>query len=103
MWWAGEFEEDGGGPVVEDRLFEPRLAVETRRDPVAGFGHVASDPGVAGFVGPNKAYDVEVAEVADVEGEGDKGGPGDALGEGRVNPWLSFYGQRFLSVLRSVP
>ena len=65
---AKKFKADGGFPVVEDRFFKPRLAVETRGDPVAGFEDVTGDPGVARFVGPGKADAAKMAEVTEVEG-----------------------------------
>ena len=80
--YAGEFEEDSGGPIVKDRLFEPRLAVEARSDPVAGFGHVASDPGVARFVRSDEADGAQVAEITYIEGGDDEDDPADAGGGG---------------------
>ncbi len=77
---AEEFEAEGCAPVVERRLLEPGLSVEARRDPVAGFGHVAGDPGVARFVGADEADGAEMAEVADVESGEDQDGPADAGG-----------------------
>ena len=74
---AEEFEADGGGPIVERRLLEPGLAVEARGDEVAGFGHVAGDPGVARFVWADQADGAEMGEVADVESREDKDEPED--------------------------
>jgi len=87
MVFTEKFEENRAAPVEEWRLFEPGLAVEARSDPIAGFGHVAGDPGVARFVGADEADDVEVGKVADVEGEDDEDGPGDALGAIGSSGW----------------
>ncbi len=73
-----EFKAQGCAPIKEGRFLEPGLAVEARGDPVAGFGHVASDPGVARFVGADEADSAEVAEVADVQGGEDQDGPANA-------------------------
>src|SRR5260370_607223 len=72
-----ELEAQRSAPVEERRLFKPWLSVQTRRDPVAGFGHVARDPGVARLVRPDEADGAEMAEVADVERRKNKDGPAD--------------------------
>ena len=63
---AEEFEAESGAPVIEDGLFKPRLAIEARRDPIAGFRHVASNPGVARLVRSDEADGAEIVEIADV-------------------------------------
>lgn len=97
MIFAEEFEENSAAPIEKRRFFKPGFAVEARSDPIAGFGHVAGDPGVAGFVWANEADDVEVGKVADVERKDDEDGPGDALGEGGVNRLLDVRAQMVLS------
>ena len=52
---AEKFEAQGCAPIVERGLLEPRVTVEAWRDPVAGFGHGASDRGVTGFVWADEA------------------------------------------------
>ena len=70
-----EFEAEGGPPVVEWRLFKPRLAIEVRSDPVAGLGHVARDPSVSRLVRADKANGAKVAEVADVQRRDEENDP----------------------------
>lgn len=85
---AEEFEAEGRAPVIKDWLLEPRLAVEARSDPVAGFGHVAGNPGVARLVGANEADGAEIVEVAEVERGEDKGEPEKAHRRGeRIAVW----------------
>jgi len=79
---AGEkFEKDGPAPIEKRRLFEPRFAVKAWCDPIAGLGHIASDPGVAWFVGTDETDHAEMAEIADVEGGYDQNGPAEVLRE----------------------
>ena len=75
---AKEFEAQRRAPVKERRLLEPRFAVEVGCDPVACLDHIASDPGVSGFVGADEADGAEMAEVADVESRYDESGPADS-------------------------
>ena len=70
-WQAGcpfggqvQAKSDGGSPVIENRLFEPRLAVEAGSDPVAGLGHGARDPDVTRLVGTDEADCAEASEQA---------------------------------------
>src|SRR5208283_268641 len=72
---AEKLEAEGCGPVIEDRLFEPRLAIEARSNPVAGLGHVPCNPGVARLVGTDEADDAEIVEVAEIERGEDEDGP----------------------------
>ena len=76
---AEEFEEQSASPVEKRRFFEPRLAIKPWSNPVAGFRHVARDPGVTRFVGADKANHTQMAEIADVESDQDQHGPADAL------------------------
>jgi hypothetical protein len=78
---AEEFEAEGGAPVIEDRLFEPRFAIETGSDPIAGFGHVPGDPGVAGFVRSSKADGAKFVEVTNVKCGEDENDPEETGGE----------------------
>ncbi len=92
---AEQLEAQRGAPIEERRLLEPGFAIEARRDPVAGFGHIARDPGVARLVWPNKTDGAEMAEVADVKCGNDEDGPTDlrrgagarVFGEG--NGWFA--------------
>ena len=72
---AKKFETERGAPIVERGLFKPRFAVEARGDPVAGFLHIAGDPGVAGFVGADEAKGAEIVKIAEVEGGEDQDDP----------------------------
>jgi len=74
---AEEFEAQRAAPIVERWLFEPRFSIQARGYPVAGFGHVARDPGVTWLIGTDEADGAEVAEVADVERRRDEDGPAD--------------------------
>jgi hypothetical protein len=47
-------------------------AVQARGNPVAGLGHGAGDPHVAGFVGADEAEGAELAEKANAD-DGDRG------------------------------
>jgi hypothetical protein len=71
------FEAESGGPIIEDGFFKPGFAVKARRDPIAGFGHIASDPCVAGFVGADEAKGPEIVEIADVKCSENQNDPGD--------------------------
>ena len=74
---AEELETERRAPVIEDRLFKPGLAVEARRDPIAGFGHVASDPGVAWLIRADETDGTEIVEIADVKCGEDQHDPGE--------------------------
>jgi len=55
-------ESDGSRPVVENRLFEPRLPEQTRSDPVAGLSHGARYPGVTRLIRSDEADSAQVAK-----------------------------------------
>jgi len=78
---AENFEAEGCSPVIENRLFKPGMAVESRRKPVAGFVHVACDPGVARLVWTNEAESAEIVEVTEVQCGEDEENPREANGE----------------------
>jgi len=67
-------------PIEKWRFLEPRFSVKARRDPIAGLGHVARDPGVTRLVRPDEANGAEMAEVANVERSQDEDGPADSGG-----------------------
>src|SRR5580658_391867 len=58
-------ESDCSRPIIKDGLFKPRGSPKFWRNPVAGFGHGAGDPGVARFVGTDQADGAEVCEQRD--------------------------------------
>src|SRR5208282_6105720 len=84
-----ELETQTSGPVVERRFFKPGLAVQSRRDPVTGFRHVARDPGVARLVRADKSYGAEIVKIAEVQCGEDQRDPGEAYREGRGLPFSS--------------
>jgi len=51
---------DCGGPVIEDRFFEPRASVEPRCDPITGSGHGARNPRVTRLVRTSESNDAEM-------------------------------------------
>ena len=94
---AKEFEADGGAPIIERRLLEPGLAVEARRDPIAGLGHVAGDPCVARFVGADKPIAPRWLKIANVKSDENEDEPDDARGETVCRHWRrrGRFGRRF--------
>src|SRR6185503_8663252 len=52
-------------PIVERRFFKPRLAKQSRRDPVTGTRHCASNRGVARLVRAGKPDSADAAQKAD--------------------------------------
>ena len=66
---AGSPIADAGGterhhrlPVIKDRLFEPRFALQRRGDPIGAIEHFARDLRVAGFVGADQSEGAESIE-----------------------------------------
>jgi len=80
---AKELEAQSGAPIIEHGFLEPGLTVEARRDPVAGFHHVARDPRVTRLVGTHQANGTEVMEVGEVQSSEDQGHESKTRGEGR--------------------
>ena len=78
--YAEKFEACGGHPIIKDRLFEPRLPVKARRDPIAALRHVARDPRVTRLIGTHETDRAEIAEVADRERDYDQRGPANSRG-----------------------
>src|SRR5947208_2347607 len=60
-------------------------------DEVAGFRHLASDRGVARFVGADQADRVQAREIADVKGREDNESPYDGSDAG--DRWARFGGR----------
>lgn len=77
---AKKFEANRGSPIIERRFLEPRLAVQTRRDPVACLRHVARDPRIARLVRTDEPDSSQVAEIADVQRGANQRSPADAGG-----------------------
>src|ERR1700687_1112187 len=75
--YAEKLEANRRAPIIKWRLLEPWPAVEPRRDPVAGFGHVARNPSVAWLVGTDKSDSAEMTEIADVQRRANQRGPAD--------------------------
>jgi hypothetical protein len=67
-------EADRGRPVVENRLFKPRLTIKTRRHPVARLRHRSCDPRIARLVRTNQPNCSELPEEThhDYHGGGEK-------------------------------
>src|SRR5205814_6472998 len=78
--YAEKLEACGGHPVIKDRLFEPRLPVEARRDPIAALRHVARDPRVTRLIGANETDRAKIAEIADRERDYNQRGPANSRG-----------------------
>ena len=57
------------------------MAVESGRNPVAGFHHVAGDPGIARLVWPDETESAKIVEVTEVECGEDEEDPREANGE----------------------
>src|SRR5260370_41956778 len=79
---------------MERRLPEPGFAREARRHPVAGFGHVARDPGVARLVRTDESDCPQMAEVANEKSRADQHGPADASREALSLFLRSNFGRR---------
>ena len=88
---AEELEAQRRTPIIEWGLFEPGLAVEPRRDPIAGLYHLARDPGVARLVGADKADSAEMAKIADIEGGQYQQRPAETSRQLRPVPALSLH------------
>ena len=52
-----------GHPVQQRRFFEPRRAVQARRDPIAGMRHFAADGGVARLVRSQESDPAQAAQI----------------------------------------
>jgi len=78
---AKQLEAERGSPVEQRGLFKPAMAVESRRDPVARFRHVAGDPGVAWLVWTNETESAQIVEVREVECGEDEENPRETNGE----------------------
>jgi hypothetical protein len=78
---AKKFEAEGGSPVEQRGLFKPGMAVESRRNPVAGFRHIAGNPGIARLIRTDETESTEIVEVTEVECGEDKENPREANGQ----------------------
>jgi len=78
---AAKFEANGGSPIEQRGFFKPWMAVESRRDPVPRFRHVAGDPGVARLVWTNETESAAIVEVTAVECREDEENPRETNGE----------------------
>ena len=58
-----EAERGAGHPIQQGRFFEPRLAPEAGRDPIAGARHFAPDGSVARLIGAEHAGRIQAIEV----------------------------------------
>src|SRR5262249_47180012 len=85
---AEQLEAECCAPIVQRWLLEPRFAVESWRDPVSGFHHVARDPGVARLVRADEANGIEGAEIANVKSGEDKNKPANAADPVKQAPGL---------------
>src|SRR3954454_14364183 len=84
--YAEQFETQRGAPIIQRRLFKPRLAVQARRNPISGFRHIAPNPRIPRFVRADKAHRIQMREVAGVKCAADKDGPENCGYEGASWP-----------------
>src|SRR5207249_3039732 len=62
-----QIETGRGHPVKQSGLFEPRLPVQSRSDPISCFRHLAPDSGITGLVRPEQSRASQAEAIEEEE------------------------------------